>query len=65
MHRRRIAYFDRLTDRGLVELLLADNEEAVEYVFLHRCDGMFTHVISTVLHSNEKRRNLSPSSIST
>ncbi|MBR0178623.1 MAG: sigma-70 family RNA polymerase sigma factor [Bacteroidales bacterium] len=51
MNDRRIAWFDRLTDRELVGLLLANDEEAIEYVFFYRCEGMFAHIISSVLPS--------------
>ena len=28
----------------MVDLLLANDEEAVEYVFFHRCNRMFAHI---------------------
>lgn len=47
-----------LSDRQLVSLLLANDEEAVEYVFFHRCNGMFSHVISDVFRSQVKKEEL-------
>lgn len=37
---------DRLSDRQLVDLLLANDEEAVEYVFFHRCDNLFLRLVT-------------------
>lgn len=58
MYDRRIAYFDGMPDRKLVGLLLANNKEAVEYVFFHRCDGMFAHIIHSVFQSQGKKEEL-------
>ena len=56
MYDRRKAWFDRLTDRELVELLLSNDAEAVEYVFFYRCDGMFAHIISSVFRSQVQKK---------
>lgn len=48
----------RLSDRQLVDLLLDNNEDAIEYVFFHRCDGMFAHIINSVFQSQEKKEEL-------
>lgn len=58
MYDRRIAYFDSLTDRALVDLLLANDQEAVEYVFFHRCNGMFAHIVHTVFQSQGRKEEL-------
>ena len=58
MYDRRIAYFDSLTDHELVRLLLADNQEAVEYVFFHRCNGMFAHIVHSVFQSQGRKEEL-------
>jgi RNA polymerase sigma factor (sigma-70 family) len=58
MYDRRIAYFDSLPDRELVRLLLANDQEAVEYVFFHRCNGMFAHIIHSVFQSQGKKEEL-------
>lgn len=58
MYDRRIAYFDSLPDRELVGLLLANDQEAVEYVFFHRCNGMFAHIIHSVFQSQRKKEEL-------
>ena len=58
MYDRRIAYFDSLPDRELVGLLLANDQEAVEYVFFHRCNGMLAHIIHSVLQSQGKKEEL-------
>lgn len=42
----------------MVDLLLANDEEAVEYVFFHRCDKMFAHVINSLFHSQAKKEEL-------
>ena len=54
MHDRRLSWFNRLSDRQLVEMLLANDEEAVEYVFFHRCDGMFEHIVNSILPNGNK-----------
>jgi RNA polymerase sigma factor (sigma-70 family) len=51
MRERNIAYFDSLSDKELVELLLANDQEAIEYVFFHRCNGMFAHIVYSVFQS--------------
>lgn len=58
MYDRRIAYFDSMPDQKLVGLLLANDKEAVEYVFFHRCDGMFAHIIHSVFQSQGKKEEL-------
>ena len=58
MYDRRIAYFESLSDRQLVELLLANDQEAVEYVFFHRCAGMFAHIVHSVFQSQGKKEEL-------
>ena len=47
-----------MSDRQLVDLLLANDEEAVEYVFFHRCDRMFAHIAKGLFHSNVKKEEL-------
>lgn len=58
MYDRKIAYFDSMPDRKLVGLLLANDKEAVEYVFFHRCKGMFAHIIHSVFQSQGKKEEL-------
>ena len=58
MQDRRIAYFESLSDRQLVELLLVNDQEAVEYVFFHRCEGMFAHIVHSVFQSQGKKEEL-------
>lgn len=58
MYDRRIAYFESLSDRQLVELLVANDQEAVEYVFFHRCEGMFAHIVHSVFQSQGKKEEL-------
>ena len=48
---KRLQKMDRLSDRQLVNLLIANDEEAVEYVFFHRCEGMFEHIVNSVCPS--------------
>ena len=49
---------DRLSDRQLVDLLLANDEDAIEYVFFHRCNDMFAHVINGIFHEQVKKEEL-------
>ena len=56
--RRRLQKLDRLSDRELVDLLFANDKEAVEYVFFHRCDSMFARVINSVFQSQAKKEEL-------
>lgn len=49
---------NRLSDRQLVDMLLANDEMTVEYVFFHRCESMFAHVISSVFQSQVKKEEL-------
>lgn len=50
--------WDCLSDRQLVDLLLANDEQAVEYVFFHRCDALFSHVIGNLFQSQVKKEEL-------
>ena len=58
MLNRRITYFDGMPDRELVGLLLANDKEAIEYVFFYRCNGMFAHIVNSVFHSQGKKEEL-------
>ena len=58
MRERNIAYFDSLSDKELVELLLANDQEAIEYVFFHRCNGMFAHIVYSVFQSQATKEEL-------
>ena len=51
MNPSRKAYFDSLTDRTIVALLMANDPEAVDYVFFHRCNAMFEHIVHSVFNS--------------
>lgn len=58
MRERSKAYFDSLSDKELVELLLANDQEAIEYVFFYRCNGMFNHIVNNVYNSQGKKEEL-------
>lgn len=58
MYDKRKAYFDTLSDRELVSLLFANDQEAIEYVFFYRCNGMFAHIIHSVFQSQVKKEEL-------
>ena len=58
MYDKRKKYFDSLTDRELVALLLANDQEAIEYVFFYRCNGMFAHIVNSVFMSQGKKEEL-------
>lgn len=49
---------DCLSDRQLVDLLLTNDEAVVNYVFFHRCDSIFSRVISDVFQSQVKKEEL-------
>lgn len=58
MRERNIAYFDSLSDRELVDLLLANDEEAIEYLLFIRCNGMFAHIACNVFQSQTCKEEL-------
>jgi RNA polymerase sigma factor (sigma-70 family) len=58
MGRRKYHKLDRLSDRQIVDMLLANDSDAVEYVFFHRCDKMFSHIIKTIFQSQGKKEEL-------
>ena len=58
MRERSKAYFDGLDDRELVALLLANDQDAIDYVFFYRCDGMFAHIVHSVFHSQSRKEEL-------
>ncbi|MCR5014330.1 MAG: sigma-70 family RNA polymerase sigma factor [Bacteroidales bacterium] len=58
MYERRLHWFSRLSDRQLVDMLLANDEEAVEYVFFYRCNSMFAHIINSLYHAQVKKEEL-------
>ena len=58
MKKERIKYFDSLSDHELVDRLKADDKETIEYLFFHRCNGMFAHVIHSVFHDQGKKEEL-------
>ena len=58
MHTKRLEYFNSLSDRELVAMLLANDKEAIEYVFFYRCNGMFAHIINSVFKTQGKKEEL-------
>ncbi|MBO6025803.1 MAG: sigma-70 family RNA polymerase sigma factor [Bacteroidales bacterium] len=54
----RVLNGDRLSDRELVDLLLANDEEAVDYVFFHRCDKLFARIINSMFQQQVKKEEL-------
>lgn len=58
MRERTKAYFDSLDDRELVRLLLENDQDAIEYVFFMRCNGMFSHIVHSVFQSNSTKEEL-------
>ena len=58
MRERNKAYFDSLSDKEIVELLLANDQDAIEYVFFHRCNGMFLHIVNSVFQSQMRKEEL-------
>ena len=56
--KKRLQNMDRLSDRQLVDLLLANDEDTIEYVFFHRCNDMFAHVINGIFHEQVKKEEL-------
>lgn len=45
-----------VSDRQLVDLLLANDEAAVEYFFFERSASMFTHVIDTIFQGKQEMK---------
>lgn len=39
-------------------LLLENNQEAIEYLLFHRCEGMFAHIVHSVFNNLEKKEEL-------
>lgn len=58
MRERTKAYFESLDDRELVRLLLENDQDAIEYVFFMRCNGMFAHIVHSVFQSNSSKEEL-------
>lgn len=58
MRERTKAYFDSLDDRELVRFLLENDQDAIEYVFFMRCNGMFAHIVHSVFQSNSSKEEL-------
>jgi len=58
MRERNKAYYDSLSDRELVDLLLANDEGAIEYLFFIRCNGMFAHIACNVFQSTHCKEEL-------
>lgn len=58
MRERNKAYFDSLSDRELVDLLLADDEEAIEYLLFIRCNGMLAHIACSIFQSQTCKEEL-------
>ena len=58
MNDKRIKYFDGLSDRELVALLLENDEEAIGYLFFHRCAAMFAHIVHSVFQSQGCKEEL-------
>lgn len=49
MNEKRITYYSHLSDKDIVKLLLANDAEAIEYVFFCRCENLFSHISNTVV----------------
>ena len=58
MYDRKMMNFDALSDRELVQLLLKNDEGAVEYLFFYRCKGMFGHIVHSVFHDQGEKEEL-------
>lgn len=58
MRERNKAYFDSLSDKELVDLLLNNDQDAIEYVFFIRCNGMFAHIADSVFQSQARKEEL-------
>ena len=56
--RKRLQKLNRLSDKQLVEMLLSNDDAVVDYVFFHRCNGIFTRVINDVFQSQVKKEEL-------
>lgn len=50
----RLRKYQFLSDRQLVDLLLANDKDAIEYVFFYHCDGMFNHIVNSIFPNGDK-----------
>jgi hypothetical protein len=58
MRERTKAFFDSLSDRELVDLLLANDQDAIEYLFFIRCNAMFAHIACSVFQLQSCKEEL-------
>lgn len=58
MRRKRLKYFRSLSDRELLEAVMNNDEDAIEYLLFYRCDKLFSFIIRRTFSSNVKKEEL-------
>lgn len=58
MRRKRLKYFRSLSDRELLEAVMNNDEDAIEYFLFYRCDKLFSFIIRRTFSSNVKKEEL-------
>lgn len=58
MRRKRLKYFKSLSDKELLEAVMNDDEDAIEYLLFYRCDKLFSFIIRRTFSSNVKKEEL-------
>ncbi len=58
MRRKRLKYFKSLSDRELLEAVMNNDEDAIEYLLFYRCDKLFSFIIRHSFASNVKKEEL-------
>ena len=58
MRRKRLKYFKSLSDKELLEAVMNNDEDAIEYLLFYRCDKLFSFIIRRTFSSNVKKEEL-------
>lgn len=58
MRRKKLKYFKSLTDKELLDAVLNNDEDAIEYLLFFRCDKLFSFIIRRTFSSNVKKEEL-------
>lgn len=58
MRRKRLKYFRSLSDKELLEAVMNNDEDAIEYLLFYRCDKLFSFIIRRTFSSNVKKEEL-------
>jgi len=58
VRRKKLKYFKSLSDRELLDAVLNNDEDAIEYLLFFRCDKLFSFIIRRTFSSNAKKEEL-------